>query len=140
MSMNLEGGCLCGRVRFEISGPLRVVTHCHCSTCRKAAGAAFVTWLTVRPEHFRWTAGKPASFRSSPSVRRGFCPTCGTSLSYQRDGLRDEIDVTAATLDDPEAVRPQDHIWWPSRLSWVVPGDGLPRLDADHSAHGYPKA
>ena len=71
---------------------------------------------------------------------RGFCPSCGTSLSYQRDDLRDEIDITAATLDDPEAVKPQDHIWWKSHVSWVVPGDGLRQLPGSHYEHGYPKS
>ncbi len=140
MTKELEGGCLCGQVRFEISGPLLVVTHCHCSMCRKAAGAAFVTWVTVRPAHFRWTAAEPVHYRSSPPVRRGFCPTCGSALSFQRDDRPDEIDVTAATLDDPEAVRHQDHIWWKSRVSWFVAGDGLPRLAGSHYEHGYPKA
>lgn len=139
MANDLEGGCLCGRVRFKISGPPLVVTHCHCATCRKAAGAAFVTWVTVRPEHFRWTAAEPAHYRSSPQVRRGFCPSCGTTLCYQRDDRADEIDVTAGALDDPGAVTPMDHIWWRSRAAWVVPGDGLPRLDADHYQNGYPK-
>ena len=140
MTKELEGGCLCGRVRFKISGPPLVVTHCHCVTCRKAAGAAFVTWVTVRPAHFRWTSGEPAYFRSSPPVRRGFCAACGTSLSYQRDDRPGEIDVTAGALDDPEAVTPQDHIWWKSRVSWFVPGDGLPQLPGSHYEHGYPKS
>ena len=140
MTKELEGGCLCGRVRFHISGPPLVVTHCHCATCRKAAGAAFVTWVTVRPAHFRWTTGEPAHFLSSPPVRRGFCPMCGTPLSYQRDDRPDEIDVTAGALDDPEAVTPQDHIWWKSHVSWVVPGDGLRQLPGSHYDHGYPKS
>ena len=139
MTKELEGGCLCGRVRFHISGPPLVVTHCHCATCRKAAGAAFVTWVTVRPAHFRWTTGEPAHFLSSPPVRRGFCPMCGTPLSYQRDDRPDEIDVTAATLDDPEAVKPQDHIYWGSRLSWAVPADGLPTLPRGHHDPGNSK-
>jgi hypothetical protein len=140
MSKDLDGGCLCGRVRFCISGPPLVVTHCHCSMCRRAAGAAFITWVTLRPEYFRWTAGEPAYFRSSAPVRRGFCPKCGTTLSFQRDDRPDEIDVTAATLDDPEVVRPQDHIYWGSRLSWAVPADGLPTLPRGHHDHGRPKS
>lgn len=55
--MTIEGGCLCGSVRYAITGPLGPAGHCHCSICRKAHGAAFATWVFVEPDQFRWSAG-----------------------------------------------------------------------------------
>ena len=138
MAIPLEGGCLCGRHRYEISGPPRVVTHCLCGTCRRASGGTLVTWVTVAPEHFRWTTTEPDYYASSPDARRGFCAACGTSLSFQRDGREVEIDVTAASLDDPEKLHPVDHIWGAFRLSWSPLAPDLPILEKSHWHHGYP--
>jgi hypothetical protein len=93
--------------------------------CRRAAGAPVVARLTVVDESFAWTAGEPAVYRSSEKAERFFCPTCGTQLA-----LRDEpdcLDVTLASLDHPEAVRPSYHIWTTSRISWFEIADDLPR-------------
>ena len=59
-------------------------------------------------------------------VRRGFCPACGAPLTYEHEGRPDEIDVTTASLDDPEAYPPTYHAWLEDDLAWVRFGDGLP--------------
>ena len=56
--MTIRGSCLCGTVRFEITGPFAGAGHCHCSICRKSHGAAFATWAFVDPGEFRWTSGE----------------------------------------------------------------------------------
>ena len=136
--MVLNGGCLCGAVRYRLSAPPTVVTHCHCRTCRRATGAPFVTWLTAVSESFEFTAGKLAVFHSSPDVSRGFCVTCGTTLTYQHDSYTEELDIAVATLDDPTHVTPQDHIWVGTMLPWLKFADDLPRLPGSHWDHGYP--
>jgi hypothetical protein len=75
----LSGSCLCGGVRFEITGPLDRATHCHCSMCRKAHGAAFGSYGGLQVRDFRWTSGEElvAAYRSSPEVTRTFCKRCG---------------------------------------------------------------
>jgi hypothetical protein len=128
------GGCLCGAVRYRVSGAPVYVTHCHCSMCRRAVGAVVVTWATVRNQDFAFTKGEPARFRSSPAAERGFCPTCGTSLTFRHDDYPAEIDITVASLDNPEAVPPRDHIWTRSKVSWLRLDDHLPRLERDHSS------
>lgn len=135
----LTGGCLCGAVQYRITGEPLVVTHCHCTFCRRAAGAPFITWITVASDGFAWTEGEPAEYSSSAGALRGFCGACGTTLSYRGIGHPGEIDVAAASLDDPEEVTPQDHIWAGSMLSWLKFDDGLPRLEGSHWDHGYPK-
>ena len=134
----LEGGCLCGAVRYRITSEPMVVCHCHCRSCRMAAGAPFITWMTVTGTGFAVSRGKPATFRSSAKVERGFCVVCGTALTYRSDDYPDEIDVTAASLDDPALVNPADHIFVGERLPWVKMADGLPELAGSHWEHGYP--
>ena len=124
--MSLIGGCFCGRVRYETSGEPRNVTVCHCVDCRRATGSPMVGWLTVSLASLRFVLEMPKRFASSPGVTRSFCPGCGTSLTYQRNG-RDELDLTICSLDKPDAVLPADHIWTEAQLSWAAVPDGVPR-------------
>lgn len=122
-----EGGCLCGAVRYRVEGPLDRACHCHCESCRRAAGAASVTWLTVPVGRFGWQRGDPVEYRSSAAVRRTFCGACGTALTYAHDARPAEVDVTAATLDRPDAAMPDCHIWVADAIPWTGADDGLPR-------------
>ena len=123
---SIEGGCLCGAVRYRTWGKAYGITHCHCQTCRRASGAPFVTWAGFDADKFTFTHGKPTSYASSVNVVRTFCDKCGTALTYQRADLPGSIDVTLGSMDDPEALRPEDHTWTESQLSWISLGDGLP--------------
>jgi hypothetical protein len=122
----LTGGCLCGAVRYEARGAPFHPTVCHCSICRRSAGAPMVAWFTVKPADFAFTSGQPSTYRSSAKGQRTHCATCGTQLTFKLDAL-DEIDVTAGSLDDPEAVPPHDHTYTSTQLSWLHLDDGLPR-------------
>jgi hypothetical protein len=122
----LQGGCYCGRVRYQASGTPFHETSCHCSMCRRTAGAPFVAWFSVRRSEFRLLAGEPARFRSSSHATRSFCANCGTQLTFEDDHWPDEIDVTIASLDDPQAVAPRDQTWVSSKLAWVGLDDSLP--------------
>jgi hypothetical protein len=125
MTLCLEGGCLCGAIRYRIRAEPRSADYCHCRMCRRAAGAPVVARLTVATDSFEWTGGEPALHRSSAEAERYFCRKCGTQLA-----LRDEpdfLDVTLASLDRPEAVRPSYHIWTASRIGWFDIADDLPR-------------
>ncbi len=135
---DLVGGCLCRAIRYELKTEPHFVTNCHCETCRRASGAPFITWVVVRPEHFILTRGQPKIFKSSEHGNRGFCRDCGTSLTFHFDHLTDEIDIAAATLDDPNLVAPMDHVWTGSMLKWLKWDDGLPQLARDHLHEGYP--
>lgn len=96
--------------------------------CRGTTGAPSVAWFTVPASSFRIVSGTPARFRSSDHGTRGFCPACGTQLTFADDGYSDEIDITICSLDDPNAVAPASHIFTASAPAWeVLPNDGLPR-------------
>jgi len=133
-SETLEGGCLCGAVRYRASGKAYSVTHCHCHTCRRASGAPFVTWAGFDTDKFTFTAGAPAAYASSSKVIRTFCSTCGTALTYQRLDLPDSIDVTLGSMDAPESLKPEDHTWTSSQLSWIVRCDHLPAYPRERNA------
>ena len=122
----LEGGCLCGAIRYRAEGPPFHRTSCHCSICRRASAAPFVAWFSVPRATFRWLGAEPAWYQSTPEARRGFCPACGTPLCFSHGDFPDEIDLTTCSLDQPEAFPPQDHTWTSSKLDWVTLDDGLP--------------
>jgi hypothetical protein len=121
-----EGGCSCGAVRYRVKATPYHLTHCHCTQCRRASAAPFVTWFSVRSEGFVVLKGGLARHRSSPMAVRSFCARCGTQLTFQRDDRASEVDVTMCSLDDPAALTPEDHTYTRSRLPWVRTGDGLP--------------
>lgn len=121
----LQGGCQCGDIRYEATGAPFHESICHCSICRRVAGAPMVAWFSMPRRDFRWVRGTPAEFRSTPEVVRSFCPRCGTQLTFAHDALADEIDITTASLDDPDAVPPRAHIHVASKLRWISTGNGL---------------
>jgi hypothetical protein len=122
----LRGGCYCGRIRYEAAGDPFDATLCHCSICRRTTGAPFVAWFSVKRADFRFVAGVPKRFRSTAKGERRFCPHCGAQLTFKHSDFPDEIDVTTCSLDDPEAVPPEDHTRASSKLRWMHLGDGLP--------------
>ncbi|MDA0341524.1 MAG: GFA family protein [Proteobacteria bacterium] len=121
------GRCLCGAVTYAFEGPLNWAGHCHCESCRRQTASPMTSYLGVPNDAFNWTGVEPALFQSSPGVRRRFCPTCGTPMSYEADKFGDEIHLYAATLDDPEAYSPAFHVFTSEQLSWLHLADGLPR-------------
>ena len=122
----LSGGCLCGAIRFSCAMPQSPAAYCHCTSCRRAAGAHVVAWFTVPASSLVFTQGQPAIYRSTPPVERGFCERCGTQLTYRNETWPDHVDVTVGSLDAPDRVPPADHIWMEDAAGWDRPGDGLP--------------
>ena len=122
------GGCLCGAIRYRADGPARSTSHCHCAACRRATGGPSLAWAIFDEGRVVFERGAPAIYQSSPGVERGFCPTCGTSLTYRRANRPGLFDVTTASLDDPEAFPPTKEIWCEQRLSWTAPNEDLPQF------------
>ena len=113
-----DGGCLCGAVRYRFTGTPSSSANCHCRSCRRASGAPVVAWITVRRSELSILTGIAAVFHSSPGVTRQFCGRCGTALTYHGDRHPDTIDITTASLDDPDAYPPKTEIWLDHRLDW----------------------
>ena len=126
--MAWTGGCLCGAVRYRAGAdPVRAV-NCHCPTCRRTCGAAFMTFVHFPAEAFSWTSGQPTRYRSSAAAERGFCAVCGSTLSMHEAVLADRVQVSLGSLDRPDLVRPDDHVWTSRQLPWLEVVDDLPRF------------
>ena len=104
-----SGGCLCGAVRYEVSGDLRSVIACHCTQCRKTSGHYVAATAAERGEFtitedrgLRW-------FHSSPAARRGFCGFCGSSLFWDPEG-RSSVGIMAGTLEGDTGLATERHI------------------------------
>ncbi len=126
MSKSISGGCHCGAVRYAISAKPTNSMICHCKTCRGISGAPVVAWITVAPEAFAFTQGRPKRYASSAKVERRFCGQCGTQLTYARTDDASYIDITTASLDKPNAFPPTHHSWLAHDIDWIEFGDGLP--------------
>ena len=126
----LEGRCLCGAVRFEVGLPVKWTANCHCSMCRRAQGAPYVTWVGVHAEKFRIVAGEDVvvRYRSSEWASRRFCSRCGSPLTFEGDRWPGEVHVTRALLPDAAPLVPQAHAYWDSRAPWVELHDDLNKL------------
>jgi hypothetical protein len=137
MSTDASGGCLCGQIRYRITGTPLVTSLCHCRSCRRAAGAPAVAWVVVRRDELVFEQGAPTAYASSPGIERTFCPRCGTPLTYRRDDSPESIDVQTATLDTPDAFPPTREIWLEHRIAWMVTNDQLaqyPRTSREQPA------
>lgn len=122
-----RGGCLCGALRYRATAaPLRGVI-CHCSMCRRHSGAPALAFVHFARNEFRWEHGAPARYRSSAHAERGFCPTCGSTLSMHEDVLADRVQITVGSLDEPDRVAIDDHVWTDSRINWFHVRDPAPR-------------
>lgn len=132
----IEGGCLCGHVRYRIGGPVNAAAYCHCKMCRKAGGAPVSAWISVAKDHFAFTAGEPAVYLSSPGAQRRFCLQCGSQLTFESDRYPDDINVTVGTLDKPDAHPPQYHVWTASAVSWLRLDEHLPAYEQFSPAGG----
>jgi hypothetical protein len=115
-----EGGCLCGAVRFRLSGEPSHGNVCHCSQCQKQTGAPYAAFVTYLLDRFTLIAGAPSGYRASEKVLREFCGACGSTLFWREDGEGD-IGIFLGALDHPEKMpRPAYQLWVPHRLPWTL--------------------
>lgn len=117
--ISITGGCYCGAVRFQATQAPIAQGNCHCSNCRRAAGAQAVAWITVNRANFRFEQGTPKRYRTDTGAWRTFCDRCGTSLTYEIDTRPEEIDITTGSLDHPENYPPSKDFCADERLPWV---------------------
>jgi hypothetical protein len=125
-----SGGCLCGAVRYQITGALRGVVHCHCSKCRRFHGN-FSAYVGTHPNNLDITESKGLKwFRSvmdeTPNVHRGFCGHCGSSIFWHPKG-EDRIAVAAGSLDEPTGLQVVGHVWVSQIGDYYQINDDLPR-------------
>jgi hypothetical protein len=130
--MILKGSCLCGGVKYEVSGEARRFYYCHCSRCRKATGTGHASNLFLQPATIKWLLGQEhvRTFKVPEAMRfaNQFCDICGGRLPRQPPDS-DTVLIPAGSLDDEAPIRPQARIFTGSRASWSCYGDDLPVHD-----------
>jgi hypothetical protein len=125
--MEHEGGCHCGAVRYRVNGAPQHVALCHCSDCRKSAGAPMVAWAAFAEDEFTVLQGELTVFNSSGTAFRSFCSKCGTGIAYRNaEYLPGIVDIQAATLDNPDALPAGAHIQTAERIGWMATAHTLP--------------
>ncbi|MDO8286643.1 MAG: GFA family protein [Rhodoferax sp.] len=137
-----RGSCLCGSVRFSVSLPTKWVAHCHCSYCRRAHGAPFVTWAGYATEQFSIDpdASPPSWYESSPGARRGFCPHCGSPMFFESARWPGETHVARALLQGPLDKEPSVHVFYETHVSWLDVNDDLPKKVSQNPSPQEPAA
>ena len=131
-----RGGCQCGAVRFRVTGALGQASVCHCRMCQKAFGAFYAPLVSVPERALRWTKAEPKRFRSSNHVLRGFCPDCGTPLTYEApDGLA----LAIGAFDEPSAIAPAIQFGTEGKLPFTdaIPGLPVRETGADAATNPY---
>lgn len=123
------GGCLCGAVRFEITGPFLRAGHCHCSRCRRHSGTAVCTQGRVLQEHFRLLSGEDRVrvYGDGGHAVKAFCTTCGSSLFGGTWPEGPEVSIRLGVMDGDPGIRPQAHTFVASRAPWDEIMDELPQ-------------
>lgn len=128
--MAISGGCHCGNIRYQVEGEALNHSLCHCTDCRRHAGAPMVGWTMYPQSAVKVTKGQPKTYASSTNGRRQFCPDCGTGLFYTNAAiLPGIIDIQSATYDDPEVVPAQAHIQVAERIRWMERAHELPTFE-----------
>jgi hypothetical protein len=125
----LTGGCLCGGVRYRISGPRRDVICCHCENCRRTHGhfAAYTAVLKSDLEMLSSTTLQWFHDRG-PDTLRGFCNVCGASLFWDANDASDKLSVAAGSLDDSAELKLVGHIFLTEAGRYYSIEDGLPQF------------
>ena len=124
------GSCLCGDVRFEITGEFERFFLCHCQRCRKVTGSAYAANLFSKTANVRWLSGKPLikTYQLTDTHHcKSFCSVCSAALPCEVDGRG--LKVPAGCLEGPIKIRPQAHIFMASKAHWDQGLEGVRRYD-----------
>lgn len=115
-----KGSCLCGAVKFEMTGEFKKFFFCHCSRCRKTSGSAHCANLFAPSAKLTWLSGEEKiSFYQleGANFSRNFCSTC-SSLLPVHNKVRDMVSVPAGTLDTEVDISPKAHIFTDNKGNW----------------------
>ena len=128
----LQGSCLCGGVRFEVTEPFLYVGHCHCTFCKKISGGVGTTSGRAKTESIVFLEGRELlrSFTPEGGTAKTFCSVCGSNVFGGGWPESDTASVRLTAVDSEFGERPQRHIFVRSAAAWeTLPDDGLPRFD-----------
>jgi hypothetical protein len=130
-----QGSCLCGVVRYEMRGPNKWFTHCHCSMCRKHHGTLYGTSIGIEHRNFKWLQGEEdiVHYRSSPAFERPFCKHCGSVVP---DTSGEVVVIPAGTVEGELDMQPRAHIFVASKSPMHEITDKLKQFDEYPPGYG----
>jgi hypothetical protein len=118
----IAGGCLCGKVRYSAKGHPAFIGVCHCTDCQKFTGSAFAVVVGVAKPALS-IEGTLGSFSktgdSGKTIKRTFCPECGSSIADEASAMPDIVMLGTGTLDDASWVQPGTQIYCDRAQPWV---------------------
>jgi hypothetical protein len=136
----VRGSCLCGGVRFVVTGPFLRANYCHCSRCRKHSGSSASAQGRVPADAFELVSGADLIEIFHPpdgGMVKAFCRVCGSSLFGGTWPDGPEVSIRLGALDDDPGIRPQFRTFVASKAVWDDgPHDALPRFDERKPAAG----
>ncbi len=148
----LQGSCLCGEVKFEISGYVSPVQNCHAARCRKATGGAFTPEMLAHGSGFRWIEGqeqirvyKAPLLKSPPAYARAFCKTCGSPLPVELEGTpymilnSGVIDIAPGDLPLKYASS-NEKACWHEIMDELAPSEGHPPPSREETEYALASA
>ncbi len=120
-----EGGCYCSAVRYRVLSTPMFAGVCHCTSCQRLSGSAFMIPAYFAEQDVEITRGvlKTYEFRSDEShrwVKTEFCPTCGTLVTWTAEVAPGGRGIAGGTFDDPNWLKLEKHGWTRSAQHWVV--------------------
>ncbi|PLN81882.1 DUF636 domain protein [Aspergillus taichungensis] len=138
MTASKTGSCLCGAVKYTITGVPQHFYLCHCKSCQKSNGSAFAAncWykqseLQLLQGHNSITTYQDKSPESGNPLERSFCTTCGSNLFIKNETMDQlgAVSVTSGTIDDQADLRPTMEVWERARREWLNPVEGALRKE-----------
>ena len=117
----INGSCLCGAVEFTADLPSKWCAHCHCSMCRKAHGAGYVTWVGFEHAQVSITegTGQLTWHDSSPGAQRGFCHHCGSSMFFRSERWAGELHIAMGCINGEMDRSPQANVFFDRHVDWM---------------------
>src|SRR5438552_10660968 len=140
--LSFEGGCTCRTVRYRMTSRPIFVHCCHCRWCQRETGSAFVINALIEADRVVVIAGEPQQVDTPSNSGKGQkitrCPTCHVALWSNYAGAGDIIHfVRVGTLDDPDRLRPDIHIFTISKQPWVILPPGRPAVEEYYDRNKY---
>ncbi len=128
-----EGGCTCRQIRYRVTSKPMYVHCCHCRWCQRETGTAFALNAMIEADRVELTAGTPELVNTPSASGKGQkiwrCPTCKVAVWSNYGGAGDKVRfVRVGTLDDPDAMPPDIHIFTMSKQPWVALPAGTPAV------------
>ena len=132
MADQIEGGCACGAIRYLCTGTPIASFNCHCRSCQRFSGSAFMSGVVVPADTFRLTRGEPTYYvragGSGGEISRGFCAKCGSPVTALLSRMPVLMGIAASSLDDPASHKPMFDMFTAEAQPWDHMDPNLPKF------------